>query len=170
MISMTGHTPSHTRTYTSLDDLRRKADRPIVIFPECTTSNGRGLLQFANLFHQDTPVKGYRVFLMCVRYESPSALAPSATHCIPSIFNPLPHMFELATALKPLTLQIRVLVSPESPSSPLFLTSEVISGDVEDQLAEASAALISQLGKLRRTNVGWEDKAAFLEFYHTKSK
>lgn len=171
MILMTGHTPSHAKTYASLDDLRRKADRPIVVFPECTTSNGRGLLQFANLFHQDIPVKGYQVFLICVRYESPSTLAPSATHCIPSsIFNPLPHLFKLATALKPLTLQIRVLVSPESPSSPLFLTSEVISGDVDDQLAEASVVLISQLGKLKRTNVGWEDKAAFLEFYHTKSK
>jgi hypothetical protein len=50
-----------------LEEIRRYARRPIVIFPECTTSNGRGMLRFAKVFNQDIPVKGYQVFVMCVR-------------------------------------------------------------------------------------------------------
>lgn len=51
----------------SIEDIRRTARRPIVVFPECTTSNGRGLLRFANVFNLTVPVKGYEVYLMCVR-------------------------------------------------------------------------------------------------------
>jgi hypothetical protein len=52
-----------------LEEIRREASRPLVVFPECTTSNGRGLLRFADVFPGlSTPVKGYRLFLMCVRY------------------------------------------------------------------------------------------------------
>ncbi|KAF8631614.1 hypothetical protein AX15_002360 [Amanita polypyramis BW_CC] len=172
VISMTGHIPLRSGSpTTSLNDLRKVAERPIVVLPECTTSNGRGLLRFSNLFYQNTPVKRYQVFVMCVRYDPPSTFVSSATHCIPfSFLNPLPHLFKLAMALKPIALQIRLLVPSESPSSQLFTTSETITHLVEDQLTEASAVLISRLGKLKRTNLGWEDKAAFLEFYHSKSK
>jgi len=37
-----------------------------------------------------------------------------------------------------------------------------------DTLAEVSATLIAQVGKMKRTGLGWEDKAAFLEFYNRK--
>lgn len=37
-----------------------------------------------------------------------------------------------------------------------------------DALTEASATLISQVGKMKRTGLGWEDKASFLEFYNHK--
>lgn len=190
---MTGHVPQFPMKRTtsfSLKDIIKRANRPVVVLPECTTSNGRGLLRFSSVFRQRIPVKEYQVFVMCVRsvsracntafkadfslnlrYDLPSTLAPSAAHCIPNSFlNPLPHLFGLATALKPTKLQVRLLAPAESPSSPLFVTSEVISGVVEDELAEVSVALVSQLGKLKRTNLGWEDKTAFLEFYDNKSK
>lgn len=55
----------------SLEDIRmraKKSGRPVVIFPECTTSNGRGLLRFANVFKDiSIPVKDFNVFVMCVR-------------------------------------------------------------------------------------------------------
>lgn len=52
----------------SLEDVRRAADRPIVVFPEGVTSNGRGLLRFTDLFPGvATPIKGFKLFLMCVR-------------------------------------------------------------------------------------------------------
>lgn len=52
----------------SLNDIRTKAARPVVVFPECTTSNGRGLLRFSNVFNEQIPPKNYQVFIMCVRY------------------------------------------------------------------------------------------------------
>ncbi|KAF8741142.1 hypothetical protein AX14_005738 [Amanita brunnescens Koide BX004] len=173
IISMTGHVPLFLaeRTTSSLKDIIKRANRPVVVLPECTTSNGRGLLRFSSVFQQRIPVKEYQVFVMCVRYDLPSTFVPSAAHCIPNSFlNPLPHLFRLATALKPINLQVRLLAPAESPSSPLFVASEVIFGVVEDELAEASVALVSQVGKLKRTNLGWEDKRAFLEFYYNKSK
>ena len=55
----------------SLEQIRlqaRKAGRPLVIFPECTTSNGRGLLRFENVFKGVTvPIEHYNIFIMCVR-------------------------------------------------------------------------------------------------------
>jgi hypothetical protein len=74
MLCSLGQTPS---TYglpsegaVSLEEMRRKADRPVVVFPECTTSNGRGLLRFAEVFDPATPIpiKQYNVFIMCARY------------------------------------------------------------------------------------------------------
>ena len=73
----TGNTPLDASggNYSSLEEIRRKATRPLIVFPECTTSNGRGLLQFAEVFKGRTvPVKGYKVFVLCVRYVCASRL------------------------------------------------------------------------------------------------
>ena len=64
----TSRIPLAGRSCSSLEDIRKKADRPIVIFPECTTSNGKGMLRFADIFRDvNVPVKGYNVHIMCVR-------------------------------------------------------------------------------------------------------
>lgn len=70
MISATGYPPdSQASAYSSIEEIRKGADRPVVVFPECTTSNGRGMLRFADVFGEKSkvPVRGYNVFLMCVR-------------------------------------------------------------------------------------------------------
>ncbi|ETW84557.1 hypothetical protein HETIRDRAFT_171061 [Heterobasidion irregulare TC 32-1] len=174
IICATGQVPllDSAAKASSLEELRKTVDRPIVVFPECTTSNGRGLLRFAEIFtDRHVPIKGYKVFVMCIRYDPPTAFSPTPSHSIPTSSNPLPHLFELATALKPLTASVRLLSMSESPSSPSFLVNEVTSGDFgRDPLSSACGALIAQLGKLKRVGMGWEDKAAFLSFYHEKRK
>jgi len=73
MITHTGRIPPQSSNdkekYESLEELRKRARGPVVVFPECTTSNGRGLLRFANVFEHEKniPVKGYKIFLMCIR-------------------------------------------------------------------------------------------------------
>lgn len=73
MLSSLGRTPSTNglplEGAQSFEAIRAGADRPVVVFPECTTSNGRGLLRFAEVFDQSTPVpvKAYQVFIMCTR-------------------------------------------------------------------------------------------------------
>ncbi|KAJ3776589.1 hypothetical protein FB446DRAFT_817321 [Lentinula raphanica] len=166
--SATKHTPQ------SLEEIRKTSNRPIVVFPECTTSNGRGLLRFASLFKQHSlPVKGWNVFIMCVRYDPPTGLSPTVTHSIPSLsssLNPLPHVFALASSLALPALTIRLLAQSDSPSSPTFLVNEVLNvgASTQDQLAEASAVLIAHLGKFKRMTMGWEDKVRFLDFYGSK--
>ncbi|KAK7695473.1 hypothetical protein QCA50_000109 [Cerrena zonata] len=175
MIRATGNIPLDSTScndYVSLEEIRTKADRPIVVFPECTTSNGRGLLRFADVFKGvDVPVTGFSVFVMCVRYDPPTNLTSSLSHSIPSSLNPLTHIFKLSTSFVPLTLSIRLLAPAESPSSRSFLLSDfLLGGYYDDQLSECCAALIAQIGKFKRTGMGWEDKAAFLEFYQGKKR
>lgn len=81
-------------------------------------------------------------------------------------------MFKLTSTLLPLTLSIRLLAPSESPSSGAFLASEFTTpgSKNDDVLVEACAALIAQIGKMKRVGLGWEDKAAFLEFYKGKRK
>lgn len=72
MLRETGRVPLYTAAGDakpmSLDEIRKASSRPVVVFPECTTSNGRGLLRFADLFRESLPVKHFNVFIMCVRY------------------------------------------------------------------------------------------------------
>lgn len=70
MLRATGHVPPYASSapITDLEEIRRGADSPVVVFPECTTSNGRGMLRFADVFKGvKVPVNGFKVFVMCVR-------------------------------------------------------------------------------------------------------
>lgn len=176
------------RVVRSVEQIRSKAARPVVVFPECTTSNGRGLLKFADVFGKTTlPVQGYRVFIMATRYvqprvlakalkltsclgrfESPTDLQPTVTHSIPTTANPVSTIFRIARSFMPSNVSIRLLAPSDSPSSGAFVVSDVISGVPSDMLSEACAALIASTGKLKRTGQGWEDKVAFLDFYDRK--
>lgn len=151
----------------ALEDIRKRADRPVVVFPECTTSNGRGILRFSDAFGEKVPVKSYEVFVMCVRYDPPTVLAPTLTCSIPSTSaNPIAHLFTITTSITLPTISIRLLAPSDSPSSQLFIASDVITEFAGgDQLAETCVALISQIGKMKRMGMGWEDKASFLDFY-----
>lgn len=178
MLRATGHVPSAVQAHTtssdvkSLEEIRGGADRPVVVFPECTTSNGRGLLRFAELFRDvSVPLTKFKVFIMCVRYDPPTTFCPTLAHPIPySALNPLPHIFSLTTSLAPYTLSIRLLSLADAPSSGAFVTSEFTAGQNSDILTEACASLIAQIGKVKRVGFGWEDKAAFLEFYRSKRR
>ncbi|KAG0709530.1 hypothetical protein DFH29DRAFT_792617, partial [Suillus ampliporus] len=169
MISSTGNTPSapSSASLRSLEDIRRSARRPVVVFPECTTSNSRGLLRFADVFNgASIPAKGYNIFLMCVRYDPPTVLQPSLSHSIPNTtLNPLRHLFQVCTCLSPQSISIRQLPLSESPSSQLFMVNEVVPEPRSDMLAEVCAVLIARMGKMKRIGFGWEDKYAFLDFY-----
>ncbi|KZP32857.1 hypothetical protein FIBSPDRAFT_774026 [Athelia psychrophila] len=178
MLRATGHALPYVATSggstSTLEEIRRAAGGPVVVFPECTTSNGRGLLRFADVFREyEMPVKGFNVFVMCVRYDPPTNMLPTLSHSIPSsLLNPFPHLLNLASALPPHPISIRLLNASEGPSSPTFVLSEVVSGMNmgQDVLSETCATLIALIGKMKRTGMGWEDKVAFLDFYQGKRK
>ncbi|KAH9065435.1 hypothetical protein EDB87DRAFT_1595855, partial [Lactarius vividus] len=144
MITLAGNTPLDASggNYSSLEEIRRKASCPLVVFPECTTSDGRGLLRFAEVFKNRTvPVKGHKLCVSGV-YDPPAVLSPMLSHSIPSALNPLLYVFSLASTFRPLTI------------SPLFMASEVVSGGVErDTLSAPCAGLISQLCKLKKMSL-----------------
>jgi 1-acylglycerol-3-phosphate O-acyltransferase len=74
--------------------IQRNADRPVVVFPECTTTNGRGILRFSpSLLSAPATVK---IFPVNLRYTAPDIttavpreylrflwnLCSRPTHCI----------------------------------------------------------------------------------------
>lgn len=75
MLSATGcippfGNPASSSAIRPLEEIRKKARGPVVVFPECTTSNGRALLRFANIFGENPPsipVRSYNIFILCVR-------------------------------------------------------------------------------------------------------
>lgn len=171
MIQTTGHTPDRLtfNTVSQLKELKQSAERPVVVFPECTTSNGRGLLRFVDVFEgTHLPTKQFKVFIMCIRYDPPTPRRPSPSHPIPSYsLNPLRHLFTLLTSLSSQPMSVCMLPPSESPSSDLFMASEVAP---VDSLSEACAVLVERIGKMRRVRFGWEDKATFLDFYWSRRR
>ncbi len=66
-------------------------------------------------------------------------------------------------------MSVRLLSPAESPGSPSFMASEVVSSDVgDDTLSAACSGLISQLGKMKKMNLSWEDKVPFMKLYREK--
>ena len=60
--------PGSAGSVASLESIRSSASRPIAVFPECTTSNGRGVLRFAEIFTgMPVPVRKFKVFVACFR-------------------------------------------------------------------------------------------------------
>lgn len=83
--------------------------------------------------------------------------------------NILTHVFAITSSIIPLTVSIRLLLPSESPGPQLFPASNGVKESFEeDQLAESSASLISQIGRLKRTGMGWEDKASFVHYRNLK--
>lgn len=69
-LRLTGHVPPYNMSAIRpqrIEDIAKSCNRPIVVFPELTTTNGRALARFANVFQTNVPVTSFRLFLMCVR-------------------------------------------------------------------------------------------------------
>lgn len=107
------------------------------------------------------------MFVMSIKHDPPTSLTYTSTHSVPfSRLNPLPHLWSLASSISfAKTIQVRQLDPAESPTSPSY-TPDPSAGNVrpgEDALVEAVGGIISNLSRLKRTGLGWEDKEVFLQ-------
>ena len=106
------------------------------------------------------------------RIDPPTSLSPTISLSIPSSsFNPIPHLFSISSSLLPHTISIRLLAPSDSPSSDSFNIEEIISGTKrgDDAFTEACSILMSEIGRMKRTGMGWEEKSMFLDFYRGKA-
>jgi hypothetical protein len=70
MLRASGHVPPFpdAGATLSLDQILKSADRPVVVLPECTTSNGRGMLRFVDILPGVAmPMTTFKIFVMCFR-------------------------------------------------------------------------------------------------------
>ena len=122
----------HTRKgYQLTDYVRGHSDRVIIIFPEATTSNNRGILAFC-------PIMVERAYVLSIKYNNPPYLA-----------TPIPGRFwHFMWALLSLPIHVCRLKG----------SSKAIDKD--------HAGTLSRLGRVPLTQLGIEDKDAFLQAWH----
>ncbi|KAJ3328974.1 hypothetical protein HDU93_001188, partial [Gonapodya sp. JEL0774] len=138
--------------------------RALCYFPEETTSNGRGFLQFGDGLKsvevdQGAEKVGARVHMIGIRYDvdRPSATFPHGSF--------LAHMASLLLSLSQhLTAhhlppaEVKTLLPPSSEPTD------------EGPTASAVAQALGRILKLRRTGLGWRDKEEFVQFWREKGR
>ncbi|RIB05876.1 hypothetical protein C2G38_2117399 [Gigaspora rosea] len=165
--------PSSVKTY-SLQELVREATinklGPIVVFPEGTTSNGRALLKIAPTFKSlSLPIEAFSIHILTARYEYDN-FSPTYT-----VGNKFWHFVMLCSQYFNV-LHVKILAPEESLSSPNFAIPSAQSSVLpspsiiqDDVIGSQILNLMGQLGRMRKTNLGMEDKKAFLDFYWEKT-
>lgn len=152
-LGFVGHTPNDLSTALAepFDVVRRRAQadgRPLVLFPEGTTTNGRGLLRFIDVFGPagaDTARgdKPWTAWVACVKYATPTPTAPTATYSVPARRLPVVrHVLALLSAFPPAVgsgpLTVHLLSALDAPNAQM-------SG-----LTEACAKAVGALGRMKR--------------------
>ncbi|KAJ3046311.1 hypothetical protein HDV00_000125 [Rhizophlyctis rosea] len=132
-------------------EARSKGWGPVVVFPEGTTSNGRGLLKFLPVFDTWTLEKSApKIHLVGFRYDY-DEFAPSVT-----VGNTLSHLFWMLAQFGN-HLEVKYLPSDEVT---------LVSG--EESYTSQLGALLGQVLRVRRTGLGAYDKVDFLEYYRAR--
>lgn len=172
--------------------LKRYPDRILVIFPECTTSNGRGILPMSPSLLTTPPRT--KVFAVSLRYTSADVTTPiphcylsflwnlcsKPSHCIririaEAMYNTSKRTTEPAVA-KTSTYTTNYLDTLASDSvasdADTLVGSEDLEGPINkeeraflDKIAEA----LARLGRIKRVGLGVKDKIEFIAMW-TKSR
>ncbi|CAG8547465.1 3270_t:CDS:2 [Funneliformis mosseae] len=161
--------PIETETFT-LQELinyaKAKRSRPIVIFPEGTTSNGRALLKFNPIFKNvSIPVNDFKIHIFTVRYDFEN-FSPTYT-----VGNKFWHFIRLCSQFIN-TLQIRSLISDESSFSRYFAPTaqpSIPATTPDDIVGSQVLNYMLQVGRFRKTGLGLVEKKEFLNFYREKA-
>ncbi|KDE08260.1 hypothetical protein MVLG_01526 [Microbotryum lychnidis-dioicae p1A1 Lamole] len=150
-----GKLPERSERGMTLEEAVSKTNRPLVWFPEATTSNNRALLKLGELVPPKTTggaTKALRLYLLSFKYPLPTCLVPSATYPIPDS-TPIPHLFSLTSTPFTTTLHIRRLHPSESPS---------LSSTPRKEEMEVLAETLASTGRLKRVKgIDWEMKHGF---------
>ncbi|ORX95616.1 hypothetical protein K493DRAFT_282622 [Basidiobolus meristosporus CBS 931.73] len=151
---------SKVQTYSlnELSEIAKQQNRgPVIVFPEGTTSNGRALLKFLSLF-DGLNIQKVQVHIVALKYTYED-YAPVYT-----VGNRFFHLFRLCSQYTN-TLSVKRLNSSE-----VSLAEESSSTSPEETISSKITSLFSQVARLRKTNLGLQDKQDFLEFYWTRTK
>ncbi|KAI9768011.1 MAG: hypothetical protein M1840_005323 [Geoglossum simile] len=172
--------------------LRDHPNRIIVVFPETTTTNGRGILPFSPSLLTSPP--STRIFPVSVRYTPPDITTPvpyvywdflwnllsRPTHCIrvriaECVYNnPTFNEEYLQKTPPPSPMSTHPSNYFDTPPSsdeieePLHRFSMARNGDIttdEKLLLEKIGEALARLGRVKRVGLGIRDKMAFVEVW-----
>ncbi|ORX49387.1 hypothetical protein DM01DRAFT_1385086 [Hesseltinella vesiculosa] len=152
----------------SLKQLQQSQDRPIVVFPEATTTNGRALLKFASPLFEDFKVNDHHggFHVMAFKYDY-HYMSPTYT-----VGNQLIHLMCLCAQFSN-TLRVKFLDDMDAPCAG---SNNMNTNDLA-QLAGATDLVGGLLGlslgnmaRLRKTNMDVSSKREFMDYYYSRNK
>lgn len=173
--------PSNAKLVDLQTLLLRHPNRAIVVFPECTTTNGKGILQFSPSLLTTPP--RVKIFPISLRYTPADITTPvpgtyltffwnllsKPTHCIrvriaESVYNNPQHS-ALASRSTPTTNYLDTPQDDTASSTDTLLESEEGDGvsaadaKVLDKVTEA----LARLGRVKRVGLGVKEKSDFVK-------
>lgn len=170
--------PASSQDQTDLATLiRRYPNRSIVVFPECSTTNGRGILPFSpSLLTVPSTTK---IFPISLRYSPADITTPiprtystftwnlltKPTHCIRVRIAESVTKADLASQKSPYPVEILGNAHDDTTSSSdtLLGSEEGQSLSVsEKQTLNAVAEALARMGRVKRVGLSLRDKAEFL--------
>lgn len=162
--------------------------RVIVVFPECTTTNGRGILPFSpSLLTSPSKTK---IFPISLRYTPPDITTPvpgqylsfiwnllsQSTHCIRVRIAEV--VYNSSKSIEPLVNQKDRYLSNfldtlgEDPSSTETLGSmnESDVSEAEQKVLDKVGEALARLGRVKRVGLTVKDKLAFIEAWSKRRR
>jgi 1-acyl-sn-glycerol-3-phosphate acyltransferase len=184
--------PSRGAKLTDLKNLvAEHPERVIVVFPECTTTNGKGILPFSPSLLTTPP--GTKIFPISLRYSPPDITTPvpgqywafiwnllsQPTHCIrvriaEAVYNTsnptevTEKKDKFLTNILDSLAEDSALTSSTDTLTSLNDQSEINAEErrVLDKVGEA----LARLGRVKRVGLGVRDKAAFIEAWSKRRR
>lgn len=165
-------TPSNSRsTLVGLDELLAEyPDRPIAVFPECSTTNGKAILPFSPSVLQAPP--DVQIFPVSLRYTPADVTTPVPGQWLTFLWNLLSRpttciRVRIAEAQMNTAAAKTNGASPASNgSSELRSRSDVGAAAVsaeEQRVLDRIGETLARLGRVKRVGLTVKDKAAFVE-------
>ncbi|MCJ1298730.1 hypothetical protein MMC08_001520 [Hypocenomyce scalaris] len=176
--------PPHANLVDLQTLLREHRNRPVVVFPECTTTNGRGILPFSPSL-LTAPLKA-KIFPVSLRYTPGDITSPvpgtyvtflwnllsQPTHCIrvriaESVYNTSPGLPGAPNVPKIsyATNLLDTLQDDTGSSTDTLLSSEDGDGltESERKLLDKVADALARLGRVKRVGLGIREKSDFVK-------
>lgn len=155
----------------------------IVVFPECTTTNGRGLLPMSTSLLTAPP--SAKIFPTSLRYTAADITTPvpgtyisflwnllsKPTHCIGVRIAESVYNITRSPAIGSSTSPSGLIYDDRVSSSETLLGSEDTdsTNSAERRVMDKVAEALARLGRVKRVGLGVNDKVAFVEAY-TKAR
>lgn len=133
----------------------RNPQRVIVVFPECTTTNGRGILPLSPSLLSAPPAT--KIFPVNLRYTPPDITTPVPGYYVSFLWNLLSQQTHC--------IRVRVAEAVYNTAKPTDGAAENVEEQkVLDQVGEA----LARLGRVKRVGLTVKDKAEFVGAWDKK--
>jgi len=146
-----------------INESKKNKMGPIIVFPEGTTTNGKGLLKFLPVFKDFTPKDDITLHVYTIKYQF---YGHNISYTVGSKFI---HLYKLCTKVNH-NMTVKYLSSEESQFNDVAAQADLPNSIIEGQLGAHISKLIGQVLRIRKTGLGAKDKQEFLDYYNEINK